>query len=384
FAQGCGKGQPASKPPPPAGPPGPAVHVPASIPADCSRDVIGELNAFLARVPDRSTVRFPREGCYKGAGTIFVKDHTDFVVDGNGSTFTITSQGDDKKPGAPGWNKTGGNWLILRGTNVTLENLTAIGSFPLAGQTRRLAVESALPGYAEYMPNFGVYGTTGANLVNLIGRAAWGDTVTAGPDTYVDNSVKPRYASNVHVERVVAQEASRMCFGLTSGTNLWLTDSSCKGGWYGGSDEEADAANQPLNGIHILRNTWDGFGLFGIDVPVATKGAGNIEIRDNHFLTAPDNKCSPTVVVGGYPNNPATFANVVIENNDFVSFAGTVVLLDHVVGGSVRNNKVTKIGGGGCGQAPGTAVPVLKTAHSSGVGMGNNGPDAPGAAPRRP
>ncbi|MGB9376925.1 MAG: hypothetical protein WCB04_05345 [Mycobacteriales bacterium] len=354
------------------------IAVPSSIAADCSRDTTGELNAFIASVPDQSTIQFPQSGCYKGAATIVVKDHRNLVIDGGGSTFTITSQG-NTKPVGPGGGKNGGNWMLLRGDTVTLRKMTAIGSFPLAGQTRCLGCEN-LPGYAEYMSNFGVYGTTHATLQDLTGRAPWGDTVTAGPDSYVDNTGVPNYVSGLHVQRVQSVSTSRDCFALTSGTDLWITDSSCKDAWYGGSDEELDSSGQPLNGVHILGNTWDGFGLFGITVPVAATNTGNIEVRNNTFLTTADNACAATVSVGGYPTNPPVFTNVTVDNNTMASKGGTLVLFDHVNTGSIQHNKIVQPNASVCGQGPNVVVPFASTTNSANVTIADNSSTAAGAS----
>lgn len=344
------------------------------------------INSAIAGCADGKTIRFPSNASYTLPDTIFVRDRNNLVIDGRGSTFTITTQG-NTKPNLPSYfnqaGKNGGNWALLRGTNITLKNMTAVGSFPLAGQTRDLARESAEPGYAEYMSNFGIYGTNGAYLQDLVGKKPWGDTVVTGPDTYTDNANGshggPNYATNVSIKNVRSEEASRMCFALTSGNNMWLEDSYCKNAWYGGSDEELDNPQQPMVGLHVLRNTFEGFNLFGFNIPVPGPNVKDIEIKGNTFLTSADQKCNPVVIVGGYPTNPDTFKNVTIDYNTFTTY-GTAIAVDHINVGSISNNKVTTKPGGGCALGAGQPAPLVTVSNSTSLVQSNNGPNAPGAA----
>ena len=61
--------------------------IPASISADCSRDVTREINAWISSVPDNSTLVFRRDGCYRIERTILVEDRVGLVFEGNRATF---------------------------------------------------------------------------------------------------------------------------------------------------------------------------------------------------------------------------------------------------------------------------------------------------------
>lgn len=372
------------------------------------------IEAAINTCGDGSNVRFPLNASYTLIDTIYVRDRNNMVIDGNGSTFKITTDGQTKPTLGrldPAYinSYNGGNWILLRGSNITLKNMSAVGSFPLAsdGTARSLAAENKpeyiTPNaagrikYSESMSNFGIYGTDGAYLEDLSGRAPWGDTVVTGPDKYVDNTGNEHgggtavdykgetqktgnYSKNVFVKRVHSEATSRMCYAFTSGYNIWLQDSTCKSGWYAASDQELDASYQPLTGVHILRNTWDGFGVGGILFPVAGPNIHDIELRDNVFLTGPDQPCNPSIVAGTtdyYNTNHLTMGNVSVENNTIVAY-GTAIVFEAVTNGTIRNNKITTLTGAGCGTANGPA-PLTKTANSTGIVVDNNGPDAPGA-----
>lgn len=174
------------------------------------------IEAAITGCADGTTIRFPQNASYVLNDTIFVKDRHDLVIDGRGSTFTITTDGLTKpsiarlRPdmgNAYDCSKNGGNWMLLRGTNITLKNMKAVGSFPpgLNGEARDITKENrpeylqehknvctsnpniAWIRYTESMSNFGIYGTNGATLQDLSGFAPWGDTVTTATDLYVDN-----------------------------------------------------------------------------------------------------------------------------------------------------------------------------------------------------
>lgn len=310
-------------------------------PAICAIDPAdGEvaIAAAIAGCPNGSTIRFPAGRQYRQAHGIVLADRQDLTIDGNGSTFVNSSDGTVTKA-------VDGNWIVLRGRNITLKNFTAVGSFTAyQGMPRDLAtIGTGDPAFTEAQMGIGLYGADTVHVEDVTLLNHWGDGVTTGPDEYVDGST-PDYTRNVFLKRITVRTVGRMCFGPTSGTNIWIEDSTCTDAWYGGVDAEIDNPNQPLQGLHILRNTFEGFNHLGIFVPVA---AGNvptrdIEIRDNRFLTLPDKRCAAPIHVGAYPDsNPATFRNVVVAGNHLQHF-GSGIVLDHVEGGIVKGNVLTR------------------------------------------
>ena len=371
-------GVPSTTAPTPTPPPA-AYTLPSSIPADCSRDTSADLNTWLASVPDNSTATFPANGCFTGAQTIYLIDRHGLTIDGHGSTFRITSQGNTKTAFRAGWNRTGGNWMLLRGDHITLRNINAVGSFPLAGQPISLANESAQAGYAEYMSNFGVYGTSYATIQNSSGSAPWGDTLTTGAPLYVDNNTSPVvYTSHLLVDHLTSSSPSRDCFALTSGQTMTVQHSSCAHAWYGGSDEEIDNSSQPLTGVSLLSNSWSDYNLFAVAIPVAGPNVGTFTIKGNLFGSSMHNVCAAAVIVGGY--HYGTIANVVTDYNDFTSPSdATLVSYQDVSGGEVQHNKLTATSPQGCGTASGPA-PLVSVTHSLNVTVSDNGTGAVGAA----
>jgi hypothetical protein len=350
------------------GPPRGTHAVPASIASDCSRDVEVELSRFIDRAPTGSTVGFPAGGCYAQGNRIEVRDKRSLTIDGNGSTFRSTAENTGKRSANP-------NWLILRGRDIRLEDMKLVGNFHLTGARSQQRVNQASTegeAGATSQPNagIGIYGGNGVHVADVDIRDVFGDGVLTAVSEYVDGSVASQTPRDVHVERVTVKKTARHCFSPNQVVGFWLEDSSGQDCWYGALDAELDAVGQQLRDVHVLRNTFSDFNLLGVMVPVAGDGDGtrDIEIRDNRFLTYPDQPCNTIVEVGTYPANPNTFRNVVVEGNSMKAH-GVGVAFDHVAGGAIRDNRIA-YSDVGCAR-PNTPSAVRVT-HSMGVTVAGN------------
>ena len=79
---------------------------PSSIAADCSADVTRPLYDWINSLPEGTAtqpteVQFASGGCYQVDGMIFLRGLTDFIFDGNGSTFRQSSVVDNELKGDP-------------------------------------------------------------------------------------------------------------------------------------------------------------------------------------------------------------------------------------------------------------------------------------------
>ena len=309
----------------------------ANIPADCSTNVEEALSAFINAAPDGSTLKFPAGACYAQGGRIEVRDKRNLTIDGNGASF---------KSSAPNSGlKINPNWLVLRGRGVRLTNMKIVGNFRLTGKRSQQRVNEATNGGVgnQFNMGVGIYGGDGNHVSDTTIRDVFGDGITVAVAHYVEGSAtdpldNPR---DVHIERVKVTKAARHCFSPSQAVGFWLEDSEANDCWYGGFDAELDNVDQKLQDVHILRNTFNGFNMFGIVVPVAGNGTNtqDIEIRDNRFLTLPDNSCNTIIEVGIYPTNPASFHNVVIAGNSMKT-NGIGVSVDHVKGGRIEGNRI--------------------------------------------
>lgn len=346
--------------------------VPASIAADCSRPIEQELNAFLATVPNNTTIKFPAGACYAQANRIELRDKSNVIVDGQGATFRSSAENTGTRAANP-------NWMLLRGREILIKNMKIVGNFHLTGPRSQQRVNQASTegeAGATSQPNAGVsvYGGDGVWITNMNIREVFGDGVLTGVSEYVENSAPFESPRNVHVDHVTATTTARHCFSPNQVDGFWLEDSVGRDCWYMGVDAELDGVAQVLSNVHFLRNTFDGFTMGGIYIPVAGNGNNthDFEIRGNRFLSKPDNACNDIILVGAYESNPNVFTNVVIEGNQMLA-SGIGIHLDHVVGGSVKNNGVSYTEAG-CNYP--NVTPPFKSTNSSGVTEANNGPAA--------
>lgn len=357
---------PAPQPAPPTG----VVTVPAGIPADCSVDVQAQLESFIAAQPDGSTIEFPAGGCYAQSDRIMVRDRSNLTIDANGSSFHSSA------PNVGG--RIAGNWLVVRGANVRLTDMRIVGSFHLSGARSQQRVNDATVGAVGNPFNMGVgiYGGSAIHVTDMTIEHVFGDGVTIAMAHYVDGlAADPRdLPRDVHIERVRVTKAARHCISPSQGDGIWLQDSNLTDCWYGGVDAELDSVNQTLKNLHILRNTFDGVLMFGVLVPVAGVGQNteNVEIRDNTFYGAPDNRCNTTIEVGSYPTNPHTIKNVVVAGNSLLGRSGLAVSFDHVEGGAITGNAAPGYREGGCTHPAPT--PFARLTNSDAVTVADNSP----------
>lgn len=340
-----------------------------SIPADCSRNVEQALSTFINSARDGSTVKFPAGACYAQGGRIEVRDKRNLTIDGNGASF---------KSSAPNSGlKINPNWLILRGRGVRIKNMKIVGNFRLGGERSQQRVnEATVDGVGnQFNMGIGIYGGDGNHVTDLRIDDVFGDGIAVNVAHYVEGSAAdpldtPR---DVHIERVKVTRAARHCFSPSQAVGFWLEDSEANDCWYGGFDAELDNVDQKLQDVHLLRNTFNGFNMFGIVVPVAGKGTNvkDIEIRDNRFLTFPTQPCNTIIEVGIYPTNPAVFHNVIVEGNSIKTHA-VGVSFDHVQGGRIEGNRI-EYEEKGCSR-PAVPPPVRVTNSTGVVTQGNRRP----------
>ena len=327
---------------------------PARAPKLCSIDPAEGEGAIMAAIQgcaNGSIVQFPPNRTYHQSNRILIQDRQDLTIDGNGSTF-INSAHSDREA-------ANGNWVVLRGRNITLRNMTSIGSFDLE-PPRSLAKYPAGVGWENHSA-YAFYGTDGGGVNDAKGLHVWGDGVMMGFDGMLDATVPMAQWSisrNLVFDNLYIEKVARVCFAPTEAINVRIQNSTCKDAWTWGLDAEADANGDgtvtlPINGLHVVGNTFEGYNFGGIAVPVGGN-VGNvreIEIRGNRLLSGPDGPCQPSILVGAYPDNLANrFQQIVVEGNEIRSLTRAIVYY-HVDGGAVRDNVVHAIslGGGGVG-----------------------------------
>ncbi len=172
--------RPTPKPTPP--PSGNVHNVPAGIDASGGADVTSALNAFIASVPNGSTIAFKANGHYRSEGILSVVGRSNLTFDGNGATIYATSNTSANRR----------NWNVRGSNGITFEQMTVQGANPKPG---------------TYDPN------------HEFEHAFW-----------IDGS------SNIEINRVTMTRNRGDCVYLSDASgslawsnNIWIHDSTCIG-----------------------------------------------------------------------------------------------------------------------------------------------------------
>ena len=151
------------------------VTAPASIPSNCSRDVSAELVAWIASVPDGSTLSFTPNGCYQVDRKLTINYRNGLTFEGNGATFRAFTSG--RELGASEA-RTRSMFTFWRGSNLTVRNTKVIGANPYAG-VNDAAYVPALEAQTAYV----IGGVRNMVLDHVAANDVYGDFVFVGAAT---------------------------------------------------------------------------------------------------------------------------------------------------------------------------------------------------------
>jgi hypothetical protein len=151
------------------------VTVPTSIPSDCSRDVSAALIAWIASVPDGSTLQFTPNGCYRVDRKLTISYRNGLTFEGNGATFRAFTSG--RELGAAEA-RVRSMFTFWRGSNLTVRNTVVIGANPYAG-LNDAAYVPALEAQTAYV----IGGVRNMVLDHVSAYDVYGDFVFVGAAT---------------------------------------------------------------------------------------------------------------------------------------------------------------------------------------------------------
>ncbi|HUP26179.1 MAG TPA: dockerin type I domain-containing protein [Candidatus Limnocylindrales bacterium] len=342
-------------------------NVPASIAADCSRNVQAEITNFIKTVPDDSTIQFPVNGCYMVDNRIEVIKRSGLSFEGQGSK--IYNNGSNKHDDG-----VRPAWFIMTSRNINFRNFVIEGVFKQVGTPELPQGLGNLqcggpPGTifcADANAGFYVAGVDGMVLDNNTVRDVWGDCVVTIASGNVDPEVGivggGMHNNNILVNRLHCSRTARLGVAPTDGHNITIQDSDFHLNWYAGIDAEIDTNIQTLHNLRIERNTFEDYSSYAISVPANANVDGAIDgvyIFNNTAIDTPL-ACLGPINVGYYPTLPAMYHNVYISDNNLRAYSGGVGL-DHVKNGHVHRNKIELLPGGGCSDT----YPVAVLANNS-------------------
>lgn len=156
---------------------GQVYEVPPTIDATGVVDVSTDMATFFASVPEGNTIRFQPGGAYRMNSTLYLDKVDGLYIDGNGARIFVTDNGYSTTP-PPNfghlWPRSRANIILNCCTNITITNLTIVGSNSTAGTDG--------PYLDSLEAQHGVWsaGSFNVTVESCTIRNVWGDTVYFG------------------------------------------------------------------------------------------------------------------------------------------------------------------------------------------------------------
>jgi hypothetical protein len=310
--------------------------------------VEAQINAFIATVPDGSTIQFQPGGCYGQDNTIYITNRSNLVIDGNGATFKALSLA------AMGVNS---NWAVEAGSNITLEDMTIQGDNPHAG------ILQGSPGcynaLLEWQYGIAFDATQGGTVNDVNINDVYGDFVEA--EDYERNTASAP-ARNILIENSNFDGNGRMGIGITDAQGVTIQNNHFNNVCWEMVDIELGVNGEYGQNINILNNTL-GTNNFGI---LANQGAGlpatvgNITLSGNTMTAVPATTESPVTI--GWPG--IYRSNYTITNNYLISGGGSGMDLEGVSNSTIEYNTVAYGSDQGCGPLGCPAGVLLVDCHN--------------------
>lgn len=355
------------------------VSAPASIAADCSRDVTAELNRWIAAAPDNTTLSFAPNGCYRVDGTLLVVDRVGLVLEGNHATFRAVTNGSELVNTTK--IRMRSMWQFGRGSRLTVRNMVVIGANPAAGRgdlayqprfeaQHGFLIQGPQTMLVEQITMSDVYGdfvfvgaaTNGLTVRDSTftrnGRQGW--TINGTNIIFERNSISETRRSTIDMEPSFPTWASknvtirnndigkgRLFFFASVGAPFAPMDNiNIVGNRLHSKVMQifVDAAPGVRGNYHIINNTSDGI-VSGAGASMVFRDVSNIEVRGNTQRLQPSHWLAGVSVKGA--------THVAVSGNNFRG--GKAAVLDR--GGNVDITQSNNIVGSPPFTAASSSVP---------------------------
>jgi hypothetical protein len=322
--------------------------VPASIASDCSTPVDSKLNAFLASVPNNTTVVFAPNGCYAQDGSFEVTNKTGLVLNGNGATFKAVTQGGPQRA----------SWIVLNGSAITLEDMTIDGANPHPG------IPNESPAALQWQHGISFESTQGATVDNVDIFNTYGDFLDArdnGSSSFVPSR-------NIVVENSHFANSGRMGLALTNVDGFTFTNSYLGNVPEAGIDLETNSVESYGRNMVFSNDSFGNtrFELFNVYALATSGRVGNITFTGDTMtgpLTLRMESCQPAFIVN--PETNQMLSGFTITDNKLLGY-GDMVNFDHVSGATIKGNTYN-FQNGECSNVVGISL-----ANTAAITMGNN------------
>ena len=201
--------------------PATSVRAPATLDATGTTDVTDGMREFLASIPDRAVVQFPRGARYRVEGTLELDDRYGLTFEGNGATFFATLPGGPERS----------HWLLSGGAKLVFRDLIVRGAKPTD-----VSVE-AVDGLQD-QHGFRIDGSYGVELDDVEVTDVYGDFVhlargeddLAAESIWVHDSLFKRNggrgfvaisARNIVIEKNSIDDTGGATIDLEPNSNIW-------------------------------------------------------------------------------------------------------------------------------------------------------------------
>lgn len=230
-------------------------------PADCSTDVTDPLVAFIAEVPDRATVSFGPDACYRIDGTVQVVDRQGLTFDGNGATFKAVEQGDGSRK----------QWEFTGGGGFTIRDLTVVGANPNGGPD----------GYEDefaFQHGMNFEGVEGVRISNIAVTDVYGDFLRFGKNQGKDN----RGTSDVIVTGSRFERGGRQGVSFTAASDITIEGNTLDGVARSVFDIEPNNSDGGAERLRLIDNDLSAWG--NLVLPIGGRGVvAGIELLGNRL-----------------------------------------------------------------------------------------------------
>ncbi len=304
---------------PAAAPVGP-VRVPPEIASDCSADVTQALLAWIASVPDHSTLLFRQGGCYRVDGSLRIEDRAGLVFEGNGATFKALAESDPRRR----------HILVVGGRDLIFRDVAVVGNHPHGG-----TAAEAYQAERAFQHAFALQGVQGARLERVRASDVWGDFVYIGPDLRGGGIV---WSRNVTVEGSTFERNGRQGIAIVAGEDILISGNRIDQVRRATFNMEPTGADWGARRIRIVNNITGRGRLLWFSSGGQGSNVSEVSITGNVMQDATGTPVVYIVAPRGHHRGP-----VLIEGNTFIvgGSAAPGFRFDRVSAVTIRSNRAT-------------------------------------------
>jgi hypothetical protein len=245
------------------------VEVPTSIDASGATDVSEALNAFVASVPDGSTIVFRAGGTYRlDARGLVLEGRHDLVLEGNGATIRVTTPGDTWLGGPINLNSQ--RTVFGENSHIAIRDFTLVGS-------NENTTTVMTPDAGQDQMGVGIWGgsfieVSGNRISQVFGDGVY---ISGNDDTHSS-------ADSIWIHDNAIALAGRNGIALTAATNALIERNRFDTLGLHVLDIEPDWAYQVVEGITFSANNAGSYGHTETYVGFffASNGADEAIVRD--------------------------------------------------------------------------------------------------------